>query len=85
MQERVIRHGIEALAALTLLPTMPLRIAQKESSGTDQYTRGRIDWAAIDDQLRAHIDEALEVLEPPGTAGASGLFVVARVADRFVG
>lgn len=83
----LFRHAIEATAALTLLPTMPLRIAQKESSGTDQYTRGRIDWDRIEQSLRNQIEEGLEATGPapvlPATTGA--LFMLATVPDRFAG
>lgn len=84
-QSLAIRHAIEATAALELLPTMPLRIAQKESSGTDQYTRGKIDWDAIEDQLRGYIRAGLLVIDPSTAFTGSALFTLSRIPDRFSG
>jgi hypothetical protein len=47
--------GIEALAALNLLPTLQISLAAKESSGTNQFQRTKIDW----DRLRAHLETIL--------------------------
>lgn len=44
--------AIEALAALSVLPTLQVALAAKESSGTNQFQRDKIDWKA----LRAHLE-----------------------------
>lgn len=47
--------AIEALAALRILPTLQVSLANKESSGTNQFSRDKIDWKA----LRAHLENLL--------------------------
>lgn len=50
--ELVVCDAIEALAALNVLPTLQVSLAAKESSGTSQFQRDKIDWKA----LRAHLE-----------------------------
>lgn len=59
-----IRDAIEALAALALLPTMVVRVAAKESSGTQQYQRQKIDWVQVQLSLEATISAGRLILVP---------------------
>jgi hypothetical protein len=45
--------AIEALAAIRVLPSLQISLAAKETSGTNQFQRGAIDWM----QIRAHLDQ----------------------------
>lgn len=52
-------QAIEAMAALVVLPSLQLKIAQRESSGTNEYQRfAGTDWSSIEASLAAHIDRA---------------------------
>jgi hypothetical protein len=48
-----ICNAVEAMAAVVQIPTLQVRLAVKESSGTDQFQRASIDW----DMIRAHLDQ----------------------------
>lgn len=73
--------GIEALAALALVPTLQIKLAAKESSGTNQFQRNKIDWDALCTQLQTFVDEAYEAVNPqydPSADFGSLLTVVVR-------
>jgi hypothetical protein len=82
---RKVGRAVEALAALRLFPTMHSRLAQKETSGTDSFTRFDINW----DELRAHLNQivldALAALTPTATEVQLTLFGLARGPDRVLG
>jgi hypothetical protein len=67
-----VRHAIEAYAALALIPTMPVRTALKEASGTDSFQRDKIDWDNIAAHLQGIITEGILVVLP--TYDVAGLF-----------
>lgn len=85
--ELVIANAIEALAALRLLPSLQIRVAKKESSGTNQFERQTVDW----DALRASLEQAVEAgaliiapeLDPTLNLGA--IFVTVVRGDPVVG
>ena len=64
-----ITHGIEALAALALLPALQVKIAKKESGGTNSFERfGTIDWESLEGELiglalraRALLDSTIDL------------------------
>lgn len=84
----LIRDAIEALAGLRLLPTLQIKVAQREISGVSQFQRGAIKW----DDLKAHLNELLAMgytavnatLDP--AAGYGSIFaVVVRNPDPISG
>lgn len=68
-----VSNAVEAMAALALLPTLQVRIAQKESSGTNQFERFKIDWEALAEVLRAMINEGQAAVDPTLVGVASGV------------
>lgn len=60
----VIGDAIEALAATTLIPSLQVALAQKESSGTNQFQRARIDWEMIRSQLDDYVLSGRRVIQP---------------------
>lgn len=56
--------GIEARAALVLLPLLQVKVAQKESSGTDQFERPDADWALIQAQLEQFVAIGIKTVNP---------------------
>lgn len=86
--ELTIRNAIEALAALSVLSTMQVRVALQESSGTDTFKRDKIDWEAIRGALGAEVADAILVLVPGFdlTVGFGAIFVLAPPAgDPIIG
>jgi hypothetical protein len=87
-QQLKIRDAIEALAALALLPTMVVRVAAKESSGTQQYQRQKIDWLQVQLSLEAMIGAGRLLLVPSFdvAAGFGALLIIASPeTDPFSG
>jgi hypothetical protein len=74
-----IRNAIEAMAALALIPSMQVRIASKESSGTDTFQRQDIDWAMLATDLQAQVNTGITVILPnlDLTAGFGAIFILA--------
>lgn len=73
-----VRDAIEAQAALNLIPTMAVRVAVQEDSGTNAYKRQAIDWEAIAQALSATVNDGILVVNPgfdPTPTGA--LFILA--------
>lgn len=88
VQQLIVANGIEAWAALSILPTLQVRIAASESSGTNEYARGKIDWASIEAELDRFVDAARVLIDPTyDDVGLEGsLFVVAtRDNELFPG
>jgi len=82
-----IADAIEAMAALSILSTLSIRIAQRESSGTNEYVRGEIDWRKIEDNLRVLVEIGRTTVQPGEAADAEygSLFIVATGPDRLTG
>ncbi len=84
----LIRDAIEALAALALLPTMVVRIADKESSGTNQYQRQKINWATVQLALDALVGAGRSLLVPgfdPATGFGALLILASPEVDALTG
>lgn len=84
----VVADAIEARAALDLLPTLQVRVAQQESSGTNQFQRAKIDWAALEAALLATITAGELAVDPAKTFELSGsalLLLVTPDTDLFPG
>ena len=88
LDKLLIREAIESAAALELLPTLQVRVAEKESSGTNQYARGKIDWDKLEAVLRQAVSTG-EVLVNPGLTptsnGISLLLLVTPDVELFPG
>lgn len=81
----LVIHGIEALAALLVLYTLQLKIASKESSGTNEFSRyGNVDWSMIEAQLQLHVAKTRALLDPTYTDLIGTIFsfgVAGRATD----
>lgn len=79
--------AIEALAALALLPSLQVKLAQKESSGTNQYQRANIKWDSVREQLEAYLAQGYEAVNPNAapTADYPALLVAVVRADPVTG
>lgn len=87
-EQMLLADAIEALAALNLIPSLTLRIAQKESSGTDTFQRSAIDLEALKAQLLETVSAGAVILVPTFdvTSGFGALFILASPsADAFTG
>ena len=83
-----IGDAIEALAALFLIPTMAVRVASKESSGTNQYQRQAVDWAAVQVHLEGMVSDGYLAANPIYDQTAdfgSLLIVVSPAVDPITG
>lgn len=80
--DAILRRAIEAFAALVLLPTMPVRVAAQEESGTNMYKRQTIDWSALEGPLSTMVDEGILLADPSydPMSDSAALFVVATPA-----
>lgn len=83
-----IADAIEATAAIALIPTMAVRVASKESSGTDQFQRQTIDWvfvqAALEGLILAGTIAVLPAYDPTSEYG--DIFILAGPAtDALTG
>lgn len=77
-----VRDAIEAQAALNLIPTMAVRVAVQEDSGTNAFKRQAIDWGAVAEYLSGIISDAIGAVNPaydPTPTGA--LFILATPAS----
>lgn len=73
-----VRDAIEAQAALNLIPTMAVRVAASEDSGTNAYKRQAVDWGAVADSLTAIITDGILVVNPLYDLSPTGaLFILA--------
>lgn len=76
---RLVKDAVEALAALRLLPTMPVRIAAAETSGTSEFRRQNIDWTNLAPGLDAKYQRGLNAVDPTRSVASSGsLFFLAQ-------
>lgn len=81
--------AIEALAALSCLPSLELKIAQSESSETNKFSRyTSVDWAALRAALSGMVDQARALLDPEfddGGLGISMFALASRATDAITG
>jgi len=80
----VIADAIEAWAARAVLPTMAVRVAKSESSGTNEFARDKIDWDAVGAQLDNLIAQGQALADPAGAADHT-FFIVATRTDAVTG
>lgn len=81
--------AIEALAALSVMPSLQLRTAQRESSGTNEFSRfSNIDWSWLRDELLVKVDRARAALDGAFDGEGAGGFmfgVATRTPDVITG
>jgi hypothetical protein len=77
-----LRRAIEATAALKILPSMQVRVASSESSGTNTFKRQTIDWQMLGIELMGAVNTGILVVIPTFdvTAGFGALLVLASPA-----
>jgi hypothetical protein len=77
-----LADAVEAVAALTVIPSLQIRLADKESSGTDTFQRGKIDWAYLEGYLRTMVGDGILVIVPEFDPldGFGALLLLARPA-----
>lgn len=83
-----VTDAIEAQAALSLIPTMSVRVAASEDSGTNAFKRQKIDWDAVAAGLAATIDAGYLTVLPTynPTAAFGDLFItVTPATDAITG
>lgn len=83
-----LRDAIEGIAALAILPTLQVTVAQQESSGTDTYKRQDIDWNALADSLQGMVLGGVQVVIPSfdPVTGFGAIFMLAPpAADAITG
>ncbi len=73
-------HAIEALASLALLPSLQIKLAQRETSGTNEFSRySKIDWALIEADLIDHVARARQMVTGE-TGGTVSIFTTIGIA-----
>jgi hypothetical protein len=76
-----VRDAIEAQAALNLIPTMAVRVAVQEDSGTNAYKRQAVDWGAIAESLSTIVYNGILAVNPTYDPAPTGvLFILATPA-----
>lgn len=83
----LVRHAVEALAGLKMIPSLQVRLAKKEVSGISQYQRADIDWGELAEYLNGLIANGYTALNPdldPALSGSIFLTVV-RSPDAVTG
>lgn len=61
----IMAHAIEAIAAMSLISSLQLKIAQREDSGTNKFIRyGSPDYEQLEADLLTHIARARALLDP---------------------
>jgi hypothetical protein len=79
VNDLAMRDSIEAQAALYLIPTMAVRVAASEDSGTNAYKRQTVNWDAISDYLAGVVSNGILIAFPgyDPLANAGSIFIVA--------
>jgi hypothetical protein len=79
--------AIEAMAALPLLPALQVSLASKESSGTNQYQRAKVDWDRLLAQLERYVQDGALAVDPTydPSANYGAILVPAVRNDPIVG
>jgi hypothetical protein len=83
-----IRDAVEAMAARALIPTMQVRVASSEESGTNKYKRQAVDWEMIRASLDLMINEGLSAVVDgydPTTDFGSLFLLAPQATDAITG
>lgn len=78
-----IARGIEAKAALRLLPGLPARVASKEGSGTDSFTREKIDWEKLEKHCQTLVELAQTAVAGTTSVSTGSIFLLTQPVDPF--
>lgn len=81
-------HAIEALAALAVIASLQLKIAARETSGTNEWQRfSNVDWERIELELSSHVARAREAVDDTFDATGGSVFSFGTVtrADPVTG
>jgi hypothetical protein len=81
----IIADAIEASAAVVLIPTMLLRVALMQTSGTDTYEREKADWDALSVVLFGQVQAGLELVNDRLIEDAGSILQVSRPIDAITG
>jgi hypothetical protein len=71
-------HAIEAMCAIGLIPSLQIKLAAKQSSGTDQFQRSRIDWEMVRAELEAFVTDGIAAVSETTATFGSLLIPVIR-------
>lgn len=81
-----ITKGIEALAAMEVLPTLQIAIARRFDTGTNSYERwNRIDWDRLQEKLQGHVTEAVLLIDPTIGVDIIPIFTLSIRTDPLTG
>ena len=86
--DKVLKDGIEAIAALSHIATMQVRVARQEASESNSFQRQNVDWAKVKDELEDLVGRAYDLVQPNVSADDdfTPLLVIATPAvDNFTG
>lgn len=84
----MVANAIEAMAGLSLIPTLQLAVARKESSGTNSYERfSGVDWDRLAGSLTSYLTPINDLVAPlvDLTDYSILFFAVSRATDPFTG
>lgn len=84
----VVREAIESIAALSLLPSLMVRLAKKEDSGTSSFERQAIKWDELAGYLNGLVYDGYLLVNPlyDPTDGFGAIFILASPeSDAFTG
>jgi len=86
LDDLALCDAIEALAALSVLPSMPVRVASAEASSTNQYKRQTIDWSTLAGPLTDLVTAGYVALVPTysDTSQFSDIFILASPATDAI-
>lgn len=81
-----IMNAIEAMAALTIMPSLQLSLAKRLTSGTNEYERwNKIDWESLAAQLEKIIYDVTVLIDVTQVYTATDIFTLAVRTDPFTG
>lgn len=82
-EKLMVVDAIEATAALMVLPTLQVRVAKTETSGTNSYTRQNIDWDKLKEYLQSVVAESLAAAQPGASTTIDSLFIATTGTSLF--
>ena len=83
-----LRDAIEAVAALELLPSLTIKLSQRETSGTDEFQRMKVDFGALAESLGVMVSRGRLALDPtlePGVGPGAFFTMILPSVDPVTG
>lgn len=80
-----LARAIAATAAQAVLPSLQVRLALRDTSGTNEFERQEIDWQRLTEQLAGIVDEAIEAVSPTADGAGVTLFALGTRTDPITG